>query len=116
MIKLRFKEQAIVDLQRFIRNYEEAFFQLYSDTGLWNEGLIIENYRQSAQKLYLTVLKEIEQRLADKKVLGRKSLPQFQELSFYVGDRLVIVYYTDEGKSKTRLIESIGIDRKPIIF
>lgn len=103
-------------MQRFIRNYEEAFFELYSDTGIWNESLIIENYRGSAQRLYLTVLSEIEQRLDDKKVLGRKSRLKFQELSFYVGNRLVIVYYTDDAKSKTRLIESIGIDRKPIIF
>lgn len=114
--KLLFSAQALADLQRFIRYYEEAFFELYRDSGVWNEDVIIQSYRESAQKLYLTVLHEIETRLVRGKVLGRKSKSGFFELCVYVGDRLVIVDYTDETARKIRKVESIAIDRKPIIF
>ena len=105
-----------MQLQRFVRQYEEAFFELYSDTGLWNEELIIESYRESAQKLYLTILQEIQQKLQPRKVLGRRQLSEWNELTFYVGHRLVIIYYSEDARHSSRFIESINIDRKPIIF
>lgn len=116
MIKLQIKEQALNDLKRFIHQYEEAFFELYHDSGVWNEDLIIESYRESAQKLYLTILKEIQNRLTPNKILGRKTLSDSHELYFHVGDRLIIVYYSEQLKRKIRFVESIAIDRKPIIF
>jgi hypothetical protein len=116
MIKLRIKEQALNDLQRFIRQYEEAFFDLYQDSGVWNEKLIIESYRESAQKLYLTILKELQYYLSPKKILGRKKLGDMHELNFYVGERLIIIYYSEDDQGKMRYVESIAIDRKPIIF
>ena len=96
MIKLEFKEQALIDLQRFIRQYEEAFFELYSDSGLYNEELIIQSYRESAHKLYVTILQEIHDRLMVGKVLGRKSAPSLNEILLYVGTRLVIVYTSEQ--------------------
>ena len=116
MIDLQFSEQALVELQRFIRHYEEAFFELYQDSGVWSEALIIQNYKASAEKLYLTILQEIETRLSSKKVLGRKSKLSWQELYFYVGNRLIIVTWSDDQELKKRFIQSIFIDRKPIIF
>ena len=116
MIKLRFKSRALSELKSFIRNYEEAFYELYSDTGIWSENLIIQTYQESARKLYLQILQEIENKLGKKKVLGSKSFSLWQELNFYIGNRLVIVYYSQDLKMKVRLIESIAIDRNPIIF
>jgi hypothetical protein len=116
MIKLQIKDQALNDLKRFIHQYEEAFFELYNDSGVWNIELIIDSYTESAQKLYYSILEEIEQRLAPRKVLGRKTLSDSQELFFYVGDRLVIVYFSEDINHKIRSVESISIDRKPIIF
>ena len=116
MIKLQIKEQALNDLKRFIHQYEEAFFELYHDSGVWNEDLIIESYRESAQKLYSTILNELDKRLKVNKVLGRKAKSDSHELYFHVGDRLIIVFYSEDLKLKTRLIESIAVDRKPIIF
>lgn len=116
MLKLRFKPQSLSELKSFIRNYEEAFYELYKDTGIWSENLIIQTYLESARKLYLQILQEIENRLGKKQVLGRKSLGLWQELNFYVGNRLIIVYYSQDVKNKVRFVESIAIDRKPIIF
>lgn len=116
MLKLRFRSRALSELESFIRNYEEAFYELYKDTGIWSEDLIIQTYRESAKKLYSQILQETENRLGTKQVLGNKSFGLWQELDFYVGSRLIIVYYSQDLKNKFRLIESIAVDRKPIIF
>lgn len=116
MIKLRFEPQALSQLQLFIRHYEQAFYELYRDSGLWNEDLIIESYRQSARKIYLSILQQIEIRLGKAKILGRKPGDHLSELDFFVDNRLVVVHYYEGKNKKTRFIQSIAIDRKPIIF
>lgn len=115
-MKLRFKSQALSELKSFIRHYEEAFYELYRDTGIWSENLIIQTYEENAKKLYLQILHEIESKLSKKKVLGYKFIGLWQELNFYVDNRLVIIYYSQDFKNQIRFIESISIDRKPIIF
>lgn len=116
MPKIRFSELALSEIKNFIRSYEEGFFVLFRDSGLWAENLIIEQYRTLAKKLNDRIFTEIEKRLSKNKVLGRKATKQWGEVLFYVGDRLIIVYYSDDKTKKTRRVESIGIDRKPIIF
>ncbi|MBI4257112.1 hypothetical protein HY626_03610 [Candidatus Uhrbacteria bacterium] len=116
MFNVYYSESAILTVKGFIRAYEEAFFELYRDSGLVTEQKIIENYRLSAKKLSEQIFSEIEKHLGVKRVLGRKEhKPWHHELTFYVGSRLITVFYTtDEDDSK--IIESIGIERKPIIF
>ena len=67
-MKLKFKLQALSELKSFIRNYEEAFYELYRDTGIWSENLIIQTYQENARKLYLQILHEIESKLGAKQV------------------------------------------------
>jgi len=50
MPKISYSESAVSAVSGFIRAYEEAFFELYRDSGLATETQIIENYRQSAKK------------------------------------------------------------------
>ena len=116
MLKVYYSESAISSLKGFIRAYEEAFFDLYRDTGLQTEQTIIENYRLSAKKLSTEIFKEIETHLRTDRVLGRKEHSQWQELLFYIGGRLITVYYTTDAENGTRIIEAIGVERKPIIF
>ncbi len=115
MPRVYFSESAISSIKGFIRAYEEAFFELYRDGGLADERLIVENYRLSAKQISTQIFIEIEMHLGSKKVFGRKEHTQWQELTFYVGSRLITVYYTD-NEDNSRLVEVIGIERKPIIF
>ncbi len=116
-MKLRYKDSARVDLQSFVDHYEEAFRELYRDSGLWNESNIIEGYRKNAATLYDSIADAVDARLSEAKILGRKRLVRnWYEVDFLVGSRLVIVYYSEDRKSGLRWIESITIDRKPIIF
>lgn len=116
MLELKFKSQALSELKSFISNYEESFYELYRDTGIWSEDLIIQIYQESARKLYFQILQEIENKLGKKQVMGQKVFSFWRELDFHVGNRLIIVYYSQDLKNKIRFIKSISIDRKPIIF
>lgn len=116
-MKLRYKNSARVDLQSFIDHYEEAFRELYRDSGLWNEPNIIDGYERNAIMLYDAIASAIEMRLAGSKVLGRKSLTHgWYEVDLQVGSRMVVVYYSEDKRGNVRWVESIAIDRKPIIF
>ncbi|MFA6486233.1 MAG: hypothetical protein WCT40_02605 [Candidatus Magasanikbacteria bacterium] len=116
MLEIRYSELSLSEIKNFIHSYEEGFFVLYRDSGLWAEDIIVEQYHQTAKRLSERIFSGIEKHLSPMKVLGRKEQGRWNELSFYIGDRLIIVYYSDDNKNNTRLIESIGIDRKPIIF
>src|SRR3989344_1771181 len=113
-MQLRYKSSARIDLQSFVDHYEEAFRELYRDSGLWNEFDIIKGYQKHATMLYDDIADAIDTRLTGSKILGRKRLMRsWYELSFHVGSRLVIVYYSEDRKVGARWVESIMIDRKP---
>ncbi|MEK7587138.1 MAG: hypothetical protein AAB453_04705 [Patescibacteria group bacterium] len=116
MPELRFRDLAISQIKVFIRAYEEGFFTLYRDSGIWSEELIIEGYHQAALRLSQQIFENIKLYLGDKKVLGRKVKNSWLEFSFSLDQRLITVYFSENKDDKIRWIESIGIDRKPIIF
>jgi len=67
--------------------------------------------------LYDAIAAAIDACLAGSKVLGRKSLTQgWYEVDLQVGCRLVVVYYSEDMRGNVRWVESISVDRKPIIF
>ena len=116
-MELRFRESAVADIGQFVASYVEGFFELYSDTGIWSEEIILESIRSNGKKLFYDLYAAVEMRLAPRRVLGRKEEKRgWQESQFYVGSRLVMVYYSEDRKAQIRWVESISIDRKPIIF
>ena len=116
-MELRFKESALADVNSFVFHYEEAFLELYRDSGLWNEEIILESVRGNSKQLFAEIYDAIEKYLGRNRVLGRKRARDgWCELSFQVGSRLVIVYYSEDKREGVRWVESISIDRKPIIF
>ncbi len=114
MFALKLSPRAYADLNFFLGSYEEAFFNLYFDSGIWSEAEIIDQYRRAALDLGDRIFVEIQKGLSPDIVLGRRKHADMSEIAFYVGSRLIIVVYSEIGHS--RIVETIGIDRKPIIF
>ena len=115
-MELRFRESALAHIRIFVAHYEEGFFELYSDSGIWNEDEIIRSVRKDAHALFDTLLDTIALRLSGKRVLGRKLSRRWHELRIRIGTRFVFVQYSEDLGEDIRWIESIAIDRKPIIF
>ena len=116
MVEVNFTQQAYTDLYTFIVHYEDSFLELYSDSGIWAEDQIISNYRKSAESLYERIYENTLDKLSKETVLGRKEIGRALELSFYVGNRLIMVVYSEDKENNTRWVESIFINKKPIIF
>ena len=116
MLEIRFTQKAIIDVEIFIRNYEGFFLQLYSDSGIWSEYAIKDMYSKSANELRESIIGGISEKLNKKKILGRKESKLMTEIDFYIGSRLIIVIFSEDHAKSVRQIESIFIDRKPIIF
>ena len=116
-MELRFRESAKADIASFVQHYEEGFFELYRDTGLWSEEIILDGVRANAEKLFNDLYNALELQLAHTPILGRRKLKkQWLEHRFFVGSRLIVAYYSEDKDVDIRWIESISIDRKPIIF
>ena len=116
-MELRYKNAATVDLENFVNRYREAFRVLYSDTGLWNENLIIAGYERSAMHLHDEIDGAIRLRLSGRTIIGRKQVTgDWFAATVSVGTRQVFVLYSEDRNQNIRWVESISIDRKPIIF
>jgi|SRR3989344_799432 len=116
MPKVLLTEKARIELYVFVHNYEESFVELYTDSGIENEDEIIENFLQSGRSLYQKIRSTIYEKLSPEKVFGRKPAGDVNELNFFIGNRLIIVFFSDNKETNERWVESIFIDRKPIIF
>lgn len=116
MLKVVFSELAQLSIKEFVSFYKEAYFELYKDSGIWSEDLIVNQYIQSAMVQSAKIIDDIHDKLSIKSVLGRKKHEIYFEVNFYCNDRLIVVYYRDDIKLKTRFVEFIGINNKPIIF
>lgn len=116
-MELRFKESANVELESFIDRYRQAFRELYSDTGLWNENAIIAGYEESAWILYYAIRSSITDHLTRRTIMGRKrAAKNWYEVHISVENRHVIALYSEDKRGNTRWVESVSIGRKPIIF
>lgn len=118
MLKVVFSELAQLSIKEFVSFYKEAYFELYKDSGIWSEDLIVSQYAQSAMVQSANIIDVINDKLSNKKVLGRKShkVKTYFEINFYCNDRYIIVYYKEDLKRGMRFVEFIGINNKPIIF
>ena len=116
MPKVIFSERADEAIEIFIHQYVDSFMRLYTDTGVWSTRDILENYILGAEGIYREIRSAIIEKLSLEKVLGRKPSEKMSELSFHVGSRLIIVFFSDNKDTDERWIESIFINRKPIIF
>ncbi len=116
MPKVIFSEVADGAIEVFIHQYVDSFFRLYDDTGIWSGEDILEMYVLGAEGIYREIRKAIIEKLSREKVLGRKPSGEASELSFHIGGRLIIVFFSDHEKTDERWIEFISINRRPIMF
>jgi len=116
MFLVRFSETAVEEIAAYVDAYRRGYRELFSDTGIWSEKAIIEQYELAAQSLFDSLFLSIKQLLSPETVLGRSVSGQRMECHFYLGDRLIIISYTENTKKNERTVELININRKSILF
>ncbi len=71
MRKIEYTTNPINAINTYTIQYREYYEDLYSDTGIYGERQIVENYLQSAIDRQAEIYDLIEQRLSPDIVLGR---------------------------------------------
>lgn len=112
MFEVLFTEQAAEGLYRFIDRYSDCFESLFRDSGIWAEAVIIQKYRIAARELNDRFIQEIQKKLSEETVFGRKRAGEWFEISFHVDVRLVVAYYSEDKEKKMRSVQWIGINQK----
>jgi hypothetical protein len=72
MPNVRFSESAIDAINEYSRKYREYYEDLYSDTGIWWEDQIIDNYRNESYTRRAEIFDTIDTKLKQDIVFGRK--------------------------------------------
>lgn len=116
MFLVRFSEPALKQMLAYVDSYRRGYRELYSHTGIWSEKIILEQYELSAQSLFDYLFLSVKQLLGSSKVLGRKTSGKSLECYFYLGERLVIICYTEHPNKKERNVRSVHINRQSILF
>lgn len=116
MLEVRFTALAMSQITHYIQLYRDGYWQLYSDTGIWSEKVIRSQYEETAEKLFIDIVNTIQKTLGPQAILGRKPLSHISEICFYVSARLITVNFSDDRGTKQRIVESVSISRKNILF
>lgn len=71
MFSVIYDEKTSFVIRKYIFDYKKYFHDLYSDTGIFTEHLILEKYEEEAKKRHREILDTINDRLIPDIVLGR---------------------------------------------
>lgn len=102
MYRVNIAKRAIEKIQKYITNYRWYHEELYLDSGVWNEELIIDGYFQEAKNRY----KEIRFILEDKLSQDIPSYPNNQAIIRW-RTKILVVSFREKGD--TRIITDLEI-------
>ena len=105
MYRVEIAPSGLEAIDIFIRSYEDGFIELYEDSGIWSEDLILANYHAAALELYRTIKVKMIGTLMQPTIFGTKRHGNFFEVAFMAQKRLVTVLYRDLPKESLRIID-----------
>lgn len=113
MFNIKYSYDAYSKLDNFINSYKLSFIKLYSDTGIDDEIIIINNYIEIWNKLYSKIKWKIEEIFYSNIVLWIYLAHNKDKYIICSIDNLrIFVYYSENLKLKERYIENIEFFRR----
>ena len=104
MPNVKFSESAINAINDYSRRYREYYEELYSDTGIWWEDQIIDNYIKESITRRSEIIDLIDLKLKEETILGRQ--PWETILLSWRSKTLLILW---EDSDNERIITKISI-------
>ena len=113
MYKIIINDFVSSKIDNFIDSYTDIFLKRFNDTWIFDEYLIIEEYKKKSVKLNENIYYKIKEKLSEEKVLWyKKTLEKQLECIIFVWNYMLILWYTEEDNNKIRLIENISFHKK----
>lgn len=95
MHKIVFWEKFWESLENYIDMYLKYYETIFSDTGIWSQDAIIENYKLDSQKRYTEIVDIIEKKLSN-------PIISYQDNSTIIRwrSKILLVSFRDEWDSR----------------
>lgn len=102
-----------IQIDKFIDSYTDTFLKRFNDTWIFDEYLIVEEYKKKSVKLNEDIYYWIQDKLLEEKVLWHKMTENKElECILFVWNYMLILWYTEDELNKNRFVENISFHRK----
>ena len=96
-------------IYEYTRRYRDFYIEFFSDTWLWNEKQIFDEYRLRALELRDAFLSMIDEKMK-REVIPYQYIEDIKKLSvILVENRRIFIEYTEDTDIQTRYVTSIKI-------
>lgn len=106
MYKVFFQNIALRRIRKYTQAYKAYFRNLYEDTGLWNEDMIIDAYMKKAEQIAEGMISLIEKKFSQEIIFWRIS--DTTHILLYE-NKVLVVTYREDSDEQIRFIEDIII-------
>ena len=102
MFNITFSQKAFHQIQAYISRYREYYQELYLDSWIWNENLIISWYVNESENRYDEIRNIIKQRLSE-------DIPSYPHNKAIIPWRTKVLFISFEQDDDTRIITYVDI-------
>lgn len=108
MFKIKYSQEAFIDIDNFINSYKNIFKKIYSDTWIYDEDLIISNYYSIWDNLYHKIKDNIERNFNKNNLLWQHVKDNKKNfIIMSINNFRLFIYYSENLELKERYIEKI---------
>lgn len=113
MYRIIIEDFVVNKIDNSIDSYTNTFLKRFNDTWIFDEFLIIEEYKKSSNLLNENIYKTIQAKLTEEKVLWYKKIStnKFESIIF-VWNYMVILLYIEDIEIKMRYVDDISFHKK----
>lgn len=95
MKQIVFYDGSLDPIRLYIRNLKVYYFNLYSDTGLWNEEWMLDEYEKKAELLYTIFIDVITEKMSVEIVPHEIMIAHLRKAVFTIERRRIEVIYEE---------------------
>ena len=113
MYWLIYRKKPENDIKLFIKSYKNIFLNTFTDTGLFYEDIIRNNYIENSEKFYNEIIDNIDICLQENKILWYSVLKnKNMQIIIIIWAFRLFVEYSEKLNKKTRYVENIEFHKK----
>jgi hypothetical protein len=95
MKQIVFYDRSLDPIRLYISNLKSYYFDLYSDTGLWNEEWMLDEYEKKSELLYTIIIDAVTEKMSVEIIPYEIMVTSFRKAVFTIERRRIVVIYEE---------------------
>ena len=113
MYELIYKKKSENKIKSFIKSYKNIFLDTFTDTWLFYEDIIRENYINNSEKFYNEIIDNIDLFFTEEKILWYSILKNNNlQITKIIWNYKLFIEYSENINNRIRFIEDIKFNKK----